>query len=287
MTETDRFLDQEPAELEAFLLAHARREVAPAAARERALLGVAQVALGAGALTVASAAALGARPSALKASAWLAGKWLLLGLSGGLVTVTAAQALTHGPPSEPPLARSSVSTAKARSARVARVALREPSDSEAARAAAPASAPTPQATPPANGGTLPPLPLPLPPTPQQPRAAERTNTPESERSLPALRNAASAPELARELLVLERARNAVSAGAAARALSALDEYSAEFPGGTLRAEAAALRVEAVGLGDPERGRALAAAFLRDYPTSPLSTRVRALSEGYRARSNKP
>jgi hypothetical protein len=77
-----------------------------------------------------------------------------------------------------------------------------------------------------------------------------------------------------ELAILDRARAALASGDATRALSALDEHAARFPRGTLSAEAAVLRIEAVArTGDTDTARRLAHAFLADHAASPYAARV--------------
>ncbi|HEY7371938.1 MAG TPA: hypothetical protein VIF57_07140, partial [Polyangia bacterium] len=77
-----------------------------------------------------------------------------------------------------------------------------------------------------------------------------------------------------EIALIDGARAALGAGAPARALSLLDRYRARHPRGVLLPEALAMRVEAIDrTGDHRRARALARAFLADYPQSPLAQRV--------------
>jgi hypothetical protein len=100
--------------------------------------------------------------------------------------------------------------------------------------------------------------------------------------LPAAAQSAQASRLARELVMLQSARSLLAAGAALQASQRLADYSREFPGGALRAEALALDVESAALlGNRARVADLEAAFIRDFPTSPLVGRVRALASAQR------
>ena len=268
MSHPNGFLDKDSDELESFLFAHARRELAPEAARAKALLTVASVAVGAGVLS--SAAALGARPALGKITTWLAAKWLLVGMGGGLVTIVAAQSvaqLTTPARSEAPESRSvALPRAQPKSNRRAPLALPEPASSTTAEPAESSSPPMAAASPSAPAAAA---------APFAPRAADGQASPSD--GVPV-----SASQLTRELSLLDPARAALDAHSGPRALQALDEYAKEFPKGSLRAEASALRVQAVGFGDPAQALRLAQAFLASYPGSPLTARVRALADGYRA-----
>jgi hypothetical protein len=68
---------------------------------------------------------------------------------------------------------------------------------------------------------------------------------------------------------------ALHGGDVARALALFEEHARAFPNGALSEERAAERVVALGeLHRCDRARVAAAAFLRDYPRSPLVARVR-------------
>jgi len=87
------------------------------------------------------------------------------------------------------------------------------------------------------------------------------------------------PSLADEVAVLDAALVALRGHDAAAALRALDQYDRQFPEGALASEAAVARIEATfATGDRSRGRALAAKFLASHGDSPLSHRVRTLSD---------
>jgi hypothetical protein len=99
---------------------------------------------------------------------------------------------------------------------------------------------------------------------------------------PAVRLHAHAPpsdgdRLALEIRLLDQARQALAADRPAQALAALDRHHERCPEGVLRAEAMALRVEALlHAGARTEARALAARFLLRFPQSPLGERVRRL-----------
>jgi hypothetical protein len=83
-----------------------------------------------------------------------------------------------------------------------------------------------------------------------------------------------------EAELLRQADLARKAGDAPRALALLDEHSARFPGGVLVPEREAERVVVLcALGRTEEARAAASAFLRQWPRSPLTSRVRASCGG--------
>jgi len=117
--------------------------------------------------------------------------------------------------------------------------------------------PAPEIAAPAN----PPMAAPPPPLP----------APSVERGRAA---APAAGTLHDEITLIDRARAALAAGSPAQALSLLERYRARHPHGMLLPEALAMRVEAIDrAGDHDRARALARAFLAQYPNSPLAQRV--------------
>jgi hypothetical protein len=82
-----------------------------------------------------------------------------------------------------------------------------------------------------------------------------------------------------EIALIDAARAALAAGAPAEALSLLDRYRARHPHGMLLPEALAMRIEAIDRGgDHARARALARAFLNEYPHSPLAQRLAHLAD---------
>ena len=81
--------------------------------------------------------------------------------------------------------------------------------------------------------------------------------------------------LARETAALRAANEALRGGAAARALTLLDAFAKEFPGGVLTEEALATRVSALcALGRVSEARAVGTRFVQRYPRSPVAARVR-------------
>jgi TolA-binding protein len=80
-----------------------------------------------------------------------------------------------------------------------------------------------------------------------------------------------------ELGYLEEARTALEAHVGASAMRLLDEYTQQFPAGSMRIEAISLRVEALlVLGRRSDAQALGNDFLARYPSSPAAMRVRLL-----------
>ena len=85
--------------------------------------------------------------------------------------------------------------------------------------------------------------------------------------------------LADELALLQRARAAIAAGDAERALVELDRHRRGATGAQLGDEATLLRIEAlIRAGRGDEAAALARAFARDNPGSPLVDRARSLAE---------
>ena len=77
-----------------------------------------------------------------------------------------------------------------------------------------------------------------------------------------------------EIALIDGARAALAAGSPGEALSLLERYRARHPHGMLLPEALAMRIEAIDRGgEHARARALARAFLAEYPNSPLAQRV--------------
>jgi len=274
MTGSESVLNKEPEELGRFLLEAARKDCAPRAARERALLSVSSVALSVG--IASTAAAYGSPSSLAKASGWLVAKWLLAGLGSGVLTLAVAQGvqqLATGRAQPTP-------SALVNAPRAPGLTAKRKSPSQSSQADIP--------TPPADA--LPSL-IASAPVGAFSAAAAAVST----RRVAALASPnvaepdvsaspsvpAEQSTLTRELSLLEQARSALAQHSASRALQALNDYRAQFPSGSLQAEAAALRVEAVGqAGDRASARRLAAAFLASYPTSPLAARVRTLSNSF-------
>jgi hypothetical protein len=279
MSQIDDLLDRDTDELESLLLAHARRDLAPEALRQSALLLVASAGLGAG--MVSGVVAQGARSSALKVTSALVGKWLLLGVTSGVLVLGAAQkaqqfVASREGPTTPAQTRRAHAVGAARvhgpvllAPSQASVAARPPSASFSATVAAALAPPKPTHS--------------NEPAPPEPAV-------NNEQAAPPAAASSDAPtgDLTRELELLDQTRSALAQHAPARALPLLALYQTHFPAGSLRAEAAALRVETEGrLGNYVQAVRLGSAFLASYPNSPLAARVSALTERYRATLSKP
>ncbi|HXU06426.1 MAG TPA: hypothetical protein VN903_35965 [Polyangia bacterium] len=114
-----------------------------------------------------------------------------------------------------------------------------------------------------------------PPAVESAPAANTASAPSAPRA-PAVEHATSASTgaLRDEIALIDAARAALAAGSPAQALSLLERYRARHPQGMLLPEALAMRIEAIDRsGEHARARALARAFLADYPNSPLAQRV--------------
>lgn len=85
-----------------------------------------------------------------------------------------------------------------------------------------------------------------------------------------------ASTLGDELALITAARAALARGMADEALAQLDRYEQRFDRGSLRPESLAARVDALcALGRRERAASVAEMFAREFPRSPLLSRVRA------------
>jgi hypothetical protein len=105
----------------------------------------------------------------------------------------------------------------------------------------------------------------------EPAAAKAPPAVASLRSAPSAAPSAAPPEAQ----AIEAARDAVARGDSNGALRTLDNYDATHPNGSLKAESAALRVQAVSnTGNDAKARNLANDFEKKYPTSPLRGVVR-------------
>jgi outer membrane protein assembly factor BamD (BamD/ComL family) len=81
--------------------------------------------------------------------------------------------------------------------------------------------------------------------------------------------------LSDEIALIASARAALARGDARAALGELDRYAQQFSHGMLRPESLAARVDALcALGERERARAVAEAFVEEFPSSALAARVR-------------
>jgi hypothetical protein len=89
-------------------------------------------------------------------------------------------------------------------------------------------------------------------------------------------SAVRAPALSEEVALLQRAERALRDGKPDQALSALSEHARQFPKGELRAERTAARIAALcALHRQAEAKRDAAAFLKQWPSSPLAAQVRA------------
>jgi hypothetical protein len=108
------------------------------------------------------------------------------------------------------------------------------------------------------------------PAPQLGAAARQSRGPSGS----AVSRAGQSGDLRSEIALIDAARAALRARAPVRALELLGRYSARHPRGTLKPEAAVLRIEALDRsGAHQRARALAREFLAAYPDSPLGERA--------------
>jgi hypothetical protein len=91
------------------------------------------------------------------------------------------------------------------------------------------------------------------------------------------RERTDAGDLSDQLALVDAAHRALGSGDARGALSLTRKYQAEYPSGTFRPEAAAIRIEAlVNAGRATEARALADKFATAYGPGPLADRVAAL-----------
>jgi hypothetical protein len=220
-----------------------------------------------------------ATSAAGKVTPWLIAKCVAVGMSATLATFFGAEQLQRA---FTPSQASSVGS----SASPPHVVLGHPANA----ASVPASALGPLVTAPSVLSPRAPVGSPRAMVP----ALEADAPPSSHPNLPSSTDFDSAAAvgspaaLAREVARLRSVRASLVAGAPTPALQALDRYTLEFPAGALRAEASALRVEAVAmLGDRSLVRRLASDFLTRFPSSPLVDRVRAVSSGAAEGEAKP
>jgi len=288
MSRTLLELDSE--DLQRVLLAHARKDGAPSGARERVLAGVG-VGVGAAALwpSVASASSAGSGSTAGKIAAWVAAKWLVIGLGSGVVTLSAAEVISRpSAPTSPSIVRRlSAAANPAPQLRAVLLADAEGSQRPVVTLTPGASAVS------ASAAKLNPFAADRPSNTDA-RALAESSEPSP---LPSVVNfqvgtvasaANDSPRLADEVRALEAARAALARASAAHAFELLNDYAQAFPNGALRVEAAALYLETVAKqGNRKRALELAEQFLKHHPESPLASRVRALAESYRRRLHNP
>ena len=125
---------------------------------------------------------------------------------------------------------------------------------------------------------------PLPPTAEAHDAEATPAEPRAQQHRGAALGTASADKvnasdssLEGEVTALDRARSALAAGDATRALELLGQYEQAFPKGALRPEATYLRIQALSKsGQRDAARELAARFLAKHPSSPHAAQLQAL-----------
>ena len=156
--------------------------------------------------------------------------------------------------------------------------------------------PVPSSTPPPSAPSEPspaaPSPPPLPPPPVEPDPASaavaapplpssptRRAKPRGGRDDPAHddKQEPTVDPLLAEMALIQRARRALQAGQAARALEVLDAHARAFAQGQMREDRRVLRIEALcAAGKAPQARAEARMFLRTFPDSAHASRVRAM-----------
>ncbi len=139
-----------------------------------------------------------------------------------------------------------------------------------------------------------PAPSPLVAAAPMPAAqADEAPTVETPRSSGSSRAAApavapSSTSLARQMAVLDRARESLESGRAAEALSAVADFDRRFPGSPVSQEAAVLRIDALfSEGKAAEWTSLAHRFLADYPASSHAEHVNRLLHGGAAPGSGP
>jgi hypothetical protein len=248
MSDSERFDDPSLEEVERLLL-KAGRAGAPAGAKHRALAAVSGAVA---ASTIASGQAAAA--SVIVKSALVSSKWLAVLSLTGAVAVSGAIAVRQSHP-VPAIASSPARGDFALHAPPRRASVPR-------QQIPPAPAPTLVATPAASS-------VAAPMGPASPAVAAAATL--------AHANASAAPSFSVELSALDQARTAIADGEPARALSILDEYTANFPRGAMGPEAAVLRVEALlRAGDRAAAERVAHSFLQNTPGSPYGPRIKSL-----------
>jgi outer membrane biosynthesis protein TonB len=115
--------------------------------------------------------------------------------------------------------------------------------------------------------------------PAEPRATKPSNK-SARRSEPEPEPSTSIPKtttLAAEMRLLARANAAMRAGDAAGALAVLDEHARDFAGGQLAPEREYKRALALcELGRADKARAVASAFVKAHPRSPLRAKAQSV-----------
>lgn len=117
---------------------------------------------------------------------------------------------------------------------------------------------------------------PVTPAVEAPRPAMRASRPSREGGGTST-GASVEPDLAAEVALMRQARAALDRGDPEAALRVLAEHAQGFAAGQMKEDRLRLRIEALcALGQRERARAEADAFLRDHPGSTHTARVRGL-----------
>jgi hypothetical protein len=265
MSEPTRFIGS--GGLKGKLLASAKEDRPPKGSRHRALLAA------------ATAAAAGTKAASATATVsatlgrWAMWKWIAVSAIGA-GTVVAAKAVILPPQAEatsttaPQAAPASVPALRSR--RDSSPASKLPSDSASAEVLSPLPAPLPLASPtdlakPPKVDEAVAVVASAPPVRQA--AAPARETPKAE--TPATPPAPSST-LASEIAAIDHAKRALASGSAGEALRRVDAYRAAFPSGTLAAEEAAIRVEALArVGRHDEALAELARLRASHPDSPL------------------
>ncbi|MFO0565439.1 MAG: hypothetical protein U0263_07240 [Polyangiaceae bacterium] len=230
-----------------------REERPPAGALRRASLALGVAA--ASTAVTATGSATAASSSFFQSLGWLGLKWLSVGALVGAAVSTGATLVA--PPRSSPRELEPVAHAPTAVAASARV-MTQP-EIESPPAESPTSAKPNAARPPAAAATQE-----VDPTPIAPSVG----------ALPS----PVADTLAREVELLDGAREALRRNSPGEALSKLDGYAHEFPRGRMGAEAFVVRLDAlVRSGRSAEARALAERHLATNPASPHAAKIRKLT----------
>ena len=257
MIHPKRLLEGDGTELERLLLKSGR--AARPSRRTKWRTGALFFLLGIGTVSKAQAVAL----LGAKARAWTIAHWLALGVGASAAGWVAVHAKTDVAPvpvitaAAPLDHRNSAARPRAESPPVVAQPMPAPLSSSGVETTVPPPFPAQ-------------LPAQAPPVPRAKRSAASATVPPAGEP-PAERS------IANEIAELDRAREALGAGEAKRAIDRLNRYDRLYPQGTLREEALRLRIEAVvTTGDRATARSLAQRFHALYPDSTHSDRLKAL-----------
>jgi hypothetical protein len=275
MTQFSRLRDGEGSDVERLLLGSAEGDAPLPGVRIKTLaaLGLTGAAAAtSGAAHAASAAlggAAGGKTAGSAAGAALA-KWMIVGaVAGATTTGSVVVATTPGLFGGEPPARVSTGSSTERPAQPNKGVAAPPN---AARAATEKATEPERRVDQVSRPTVEPSVPRARISPEDESSADRAPMPQGT----AFPNA-GADTVAEEVTALDRARAALAAGDAAGALARLDAYARRYRRGTLAPEAAVLRVRAlVQLGRSREAREAVDAFVRAYPGSPQTSRLRAL-----------